>query len=137
MSAEDAPKPQSCSNASCVLLGLVVCALLVVSTVVTLGTLSRNFDRRVHAGMTRAEIEAYLGPPEGVMASTDEIPPEDRSRYDLPDIPAPGGIADYRPRYEPVWLSRMPTAMPLGMTWVFVYYDEEGVATHVFVRNFG
>ncbi|MBD3291517.1 MAG: hypothetical protein GF393_01225 [Armatimonadia bacterium] len=112
-------------------------ALLVLNFIVGGSVLIESLDAHVHAGMTRAEIEAYLGEATGTMASTDEIPEEDRERYDLPDVPAPGGIVSYKPRYEPEWLAETPVGLHMRMwNWVFVYYDEDDVAIEVHVRNF-
>lgn len=112
-------------------------ALLVLNFIVAGSVLTGNLEEHAHAGMARAEIEAYLGEPTGQMASTDQIPPEDRDRYDLPDHPASGGIVSYKPRYEPEWLAKTPAGMHMRMwNWVFVYYDEDDIAIEVQVRNF-
>lgn len=129
------------SNASCIasaLLWTVALGIAFIAQFFVFGTpLGDGLDRRVHEGLTRADIESYLGPPTGTMASTDEIPEMDRSRHDLPDHPAPGGIVSYRVRYEPEWMAQTPVGLHMRM-WnaVFVYYDENEIALEVHVRNF-
>lgn len=113
----------------------VLLLLLMSGFAITSSVLMGSLDRNVQAGMTRPEIEAYLGEPMGTMASTDEIPTEDRDRYDLPDIPAPGGIVSYKVRHEPEWLTWLPTALPLSWNVVFVYYDDNDTVLEVHVRN--
>ncbi len=132
----DARKPDPDMNAKVLAAIGGLCILLVVGFAVTSHVLNGNLEAHVHEGLSRGEIESYLGEPTNTMASTDEIPPEDRSRYDLPANPAPGGIVSYRPRYEPEWLTWLPTALPLYWNWVFVYYDENDIALEVHVRNF-
>lgn len=137
MTEHDDPRASASCIAGALLWTAVLGTAFIAQFFVFGPPLSDGLDRRVHAGLTRTDIENYLGHSSDVMASTDEIPEGDRDRYDLPSHPAPGGIVSYKVRYEPEWMAQTPVGLHMRMwNWVFVYYDEDDIALEVHVRNF-
>lgn len=96
------------------------------------GLVSNEFEKRVHVGLTRADIEYYLGAPEETVKSRKDLP--DEPRIGFPDREVTGSVSAYGGVRQPAYRG-IPFTDFIWCVGVWVYYDERDIAEYVHVWN--
>lgn len=130
-----AMRGQGCLTVVVVLWIAAGCCLLLCYLLVRCLVLDYEVDKRVHIGLTRADVEHYLGSPHKTIRSADELPSDPDPRTKLPRRPIHGTISFHHLLQQPDY-REIPLTGFLSPSSLLVYYNQRDIVEFVDVRSY-